>query len=112
NARVSQLLGREVQFDEPFSSATYNMYRTGTSLFYPDDELPIYAARETGQQVPPADDIAIIGDIGQTDLLISAAPIFDANGNQRAIVAAFQDISNLRSMENTMQENLRETVLL
>lgn len=112
NARVSQLLGQTVRFNEPFNSSTYNMYRTGTNLFYPNDELPMYLVRETGEQVEPADDVAIIGDITRTDLLISAAPIFDANGNQRAIVAAFQDISNLRSMENTMQENLRETVLL
>ena len=112
NGRVTQLLGQEVRFDEPFSSATYNMYRTGTNLFYPDDELPMYTARDTGSQVPPADDVAILGGIGQTDLFISAAPIFDERGNQRAIVAAFQDISTLRSMENTMQENLRETVLL
>jgi len=112
NARVPLLLGQPVKFNEPFNSATYNMYRTGTNLFYPDDELPMYLARETGAQVDPADDVAIIGDLTRTDLLISAAPIYDANGNQRAIVAAFQDISNLRSMENTMQENLRETVLL
>ena len=28
------------------------------------------------------------------------------------LVAAFQDISNLRSLENTLQENLRETISL
>jgi GAF domain-containing protein/CheY-like chemotaxis protein len=112
NKRVEELLGQEIQYGKPFDSETYQLYRTGTQLFYPDDELPIVKARDERQQAAPADDVAIFGDIGQTDLLVSAAPIFDAEENMLYIVVAFQDISTLRSMENTMQDNLRETVLL
>lgn len=113
NEMVSIVLGQALQMNEPFTAEAYHIYRTGTNLNYPNDELPMYAARDLGREVPPADDVAIIMEEGlQTDLLISAAPIFNAKGEQEAIVAAFQDISTLRSMENTMQENLRETVLL
>ena len=112
NKRVEELLGREIAYGIPFSSATYELYRTGTNLFYPDEELPIVNARNERQQVAPADDVAIFHEIGHTDLLVSAAPIFDAQDKMLYIVVAFQDISTLRSMENTMQDNLRETVLL
>jgi len=111
NERTEELLGRALDYNKPFTATAYNMYRTGTNLLYPNEDLPIYRAQRENQQVL-GDDIAIIHEITQTDLLISAAPIFDADGTQRAIVTAFQDISTLRSMENTMQENLRETVLL
>lgn len=112
NQQVEQLLGQVVHFDEPFNSEMYNLYRTGTDLIYPDSEMPIYVARQTGQEVMPVDDIAVVYDGGQTDLLMSAAPIFDSAGVPHAIVVAFQDISTLRSMESTIQENLRETILL
>lgn len=113
NEVVSQLLGQPLKMDEPFTAEAYNIHRTGTNLHYPNEELPIQAARDTGREVLPADDVTIFHEQGyQTDMLVSAAPIFNSQGQQESIVAAFQDISTLRSMENTMQENLRETVLL
>ena len=112
NDQVSQLLGQAVRFDEAFSAKAYNIYRAGTDLYYPDRDLPIFAARETRQEVAPVDDISVIHENGQIDLLMSAAPIFDAGGQPQAIVSAFQDISTLRGMERTIQENLRETILL
>lgn len=111
NDRLEELLGRPVQYHEAFKASTYNMFRTGTQLFYPDEELAIYQAQRMNRPML-GDDIAILHDYGQTDLLLTAAPIYNPDGTQRSIVAAFQDISTLRSMENTMQENLRETVLL
>lgn len=111
NDSASRLLGREIDFEQPFSAEYYQLYRTGTNLLYPDDELPVYAAAEAGESIM-ADDVALIRGNYQMDLLLNAAPIFDPRGNITAIVAAFQDISNLRSLENTLQENLRETVSL
>ena len=109
NEGVADLIGREINMQEPFSSEYYNLYRTGTDTYYPDDELPIFTAIDTGIS-QMADDLAMIEEGFQIDLLLNAAPIFDNEGNQTAIVAAFQDISNLRSLEQTLQENLRETV--
>jgi GAF domain-containing protein/DNA-binding response OmpR family regulator len=109
NDNITSLLGREVNMGEPFSAEMYNIYRTGTESYYPDSDLPILTSIQSGMN-QMADDLAYIDENYQIDLLLSAAPIFDANGNSTAIVAAFQDISNLRSLEQTLQENLRETV--
>lgn len=109
NDSIANLFGREVNMDEPFSAITYKLYRTGTDTHYPEDELPIVLATQTGLS-EMVDDLALIEDDYRIDLLLSAAPIFDSEGNQTAIVAAFQDIRNLRSLEQTLQENLRTTI--
>jgi len=109
NDNIAGLLGRDIDMSEPFSAESYNIYRTGTDSYYPDSDLPIFTSIQSGMN-QMADDLAYVNDNYQMDLLLSAAPIFDAQGNQSAIVAAFQDISNLRSLEQTLQENLRETV--
>lgn len=111
NDQAKIYLGREIDLEMPFSSAGYNLFRTGTNIHYPHDELPVFAAKATGDLVL-RDDVAVIMDGMQIDLLLNAAPIRDANGDITAIVATFQDISNLRALEYTLQENLRETIAL
>ncbi|MFW5691742.1 MAG: GAF domain-containing protein, partial [Chloroflexota bacterium] len=111
NDQASALLRKEINLDEQFSVEAFNLYRTGTQLFYPEQELPISIALATGQEAS-TDDIAIITDKIQTDLLMNAAPITDRDGQVSSIVVAMQDITSLRSLENTLQENLRETVSL
>jgi GAF domain-containing protein/DNA-binding response OmpR family regulator len=112
NERAEYLLGRAVDMDAPFASALYNIVRTGTNSIYPDEDLPIYLVAQTGKQ-SSSDDIAIgLPDGSEIDLLINAAPIVDAAGEMSAIVAAFQDITALRSLENSLQQNLRETIAL
>lgn len=112
NAQAESLLGKPINYGEPFSVPYYNLLRTGTNVHYPQDELPIFVVPQIdGQSF--SDDIAAIHDDGsQTDLLLNAAPVRDARGNITAIVAAFQDISNLRGLENALQNNLRETIAL
>ncbi|MCU0513611.1 MAG: GAF domain-containing protein [Anaerolineae bacterium] len=110
NERVQDLLGQPIDYTLPFTAAHYNMYRTGTNLFYPDDDLPIYTARDQDRPMFCDDVAIIINGHHHSDLLLNAAPIYDTRGQMLAIVTAFQDISNLRSLENTLQENLRETV--
>jgi GAF domain-containing protein/CheY-like chemotaxis protein len=111
NDRVSELLQQPIDFEQPFAAARYNLYRTGTNLFYPDEELPTYTAKLQNRPIS-SDDVAVILPDFRTDLLLNAAPIYDHHGAIRAIVVAIQNISNLRSLENTLQENLRETVSL
>lgn len=112
NGQIQDFLGRPVDDDLAFSPEAYNLYRTGTNLHYPTDELPITSCRRTG--LPAfSDDVSVITDNGhQTDLLINAAPITNNDGDVVSIVAAFENISNLRSLENTLQDNLRETISL
>jgi GAF domain-containing protein/DNA-binding response OmpR family regulator len=110
NSQAEQLLGRSIASDRPFNLVDYNIYRTGTNVHYPLREMPIFAVTDTPLQV---DDVAVLVPNGmQNDLLVNAAPIFDRAGGVQAIVAAFTDISNLRGLENTLQENLRDTIAL
>lgn len=112
NAQASRLLGVPLDYDHPFEAAAYNLYRTGTSVHYPAQELPIYVAAESGGEYF-SDDLVVIHEDGtRTDLLLNAAPILDERGHVTTIVAVFQDISNLRSLENALQDNLRETIAL
>ncbi len=111
NRKIEALLGQDIDLDSPFSIEFYNLYRTGTQLLYPEDEMPIFIALREGQ-LYSSDDVAVIAGDTQIDLLIDAAPILNSSGQVTSIVAAFSDISNLRSLENTLQENLRETVQL
>lgn len=111
NDRIEEYLGYSIDSQIPFDATTYHLIRTGTNMHYPKEEMPVFVAL---QEDRPAfsDDIAVVLPDGQLDLMINAAPIHDTTGRTTAIVAAFQDISNLRSLEATLQENLRETVAL
>lgn len=113
NLQAEQLLGDMLDYDQPFDIARYRMYRTGTDQLYPEAEMPIFVSASSRVSAS-ADDIAILMPNGdyETNLLINAAPITDSAGAVTAIVAAFQDITPLRSLENTLQQNLRETIAL
>jgi GAF domain-containing protein/DNA-binding response OmpR family regulator len=112
NPQAEQLLANKLRMDEPFTASTYNMYRTGTETPYPNSELPILIALETGEPAT-SDDVTIQHPDGYPmSLLINAAPIRDENGEVSAIVVAFQDITTLRALEDTLQSNLRETIVL
>lgn len=111
NAQAEVLLGKPINFAVPFDVKDYNLIRTGTNVHYPEAELPINVAAVSGT-ASFGDDIAVVHDDFQNDLLLNAAPIFDGRGNVNAIVAAFQDISNLRGLENTLQNSLREQIAL
>ncbi len=112
NDPVVEYLGRPVDENLPFTAARYAIYRTGTTLHYPNDELPIVIAQATGEAVL-ANDLTIITEDGHfADLLMNAAPIRNAAGEVVNIVVALEDISNLRALENNLQDNLRETISL
>ena len=112
NPQAEQLLGGVLRLDEPFTASAYKMYRTGTATPYPDDELPIAVALES-RAPASSDDVTIDHPDGYPlSLLINAAPILDASGEVSAVVVAFQDITTLRALEDTLQSNLRETIVL
>jgi GAF domain-containing protein/DNA-binding response OmpR family regulator len=112
NNEAELLLGREIDYEMMFTVETYNLYRTGTDSLYPVAEMPIYLALSS-EEAAFADDVSIFHQNGrETDLLINAAPFKNASGDIEAIIVAFQNISTLRSLENTLQDNLRETIAL
>ncbi len=112
NSQIETLLGRPISTDQPFSSVLYNLYRTGTQMNYIDTELPIFIAAQEGVMAF-SDDLVVSHEDGtQIDLLMNAAPVFDSKGNVISIVAAIENISSLRGLENALQDNLRETIAL
>ncbi|MAS35308.1 MAG: hypothetical protein CL610_14945 [Anaerolineaceae bacterium] len=112
NRQIERLLGKPVSTTEPFTAQYYNLYRTGTQLHYADNELPIVQAAQHGDLVFADDIVAIHEDGSQVDLLLNAAPIHEPDGSISMIVAAFENISSLRGLENALQDNLRETIAL
>ncbi|MBW4438053.1 MAG: GAF domain-containing protein [Pleurocapsa minor GSE-CHR-MK-17-07R] len=112
NAQAEQLLGQPVLYDQPFTPELYNLQRAGSQGLYPVDELPVFAAARSGQP-EMGDDIVVLYPNGDSiALLMNAAPLKDGAGHITSIIAAFEDISALRSLENTLQENLQETITL
>ena len=112
NAQIEQLLGRRIDRSLAFTAADYNLYRTGTQLFYADEELPTAVSRQTGELAFADDIVTIQPDGSRIDLLLNAAPIRDSDGEITMIVASFENISSLRGLENALQDNLRETIAL
>ena len=112
NKQIEDMLGQSIVFDQAFSAEAYRLYRSGTDGFYPEEDLPIVLATEA-KELASSDDITVTRNDGaQADLLMNAVPIINADGSISAIITAFQDISTLRSLERTLEGNLRETVTL
>jgi GAF domain-containing protein/response regulator RpfG family c-di-GMP phosphodiesterase len=112
NQQIERLLGQPISMTEPFSAAYYNLFRTGTQLHYADEELPIFLAAQMGDLMFADDIVAVHRDGTQMDLLLNAAPIREPDGTISMIVAAFENISSLRGLENALQDNLRETIAM
>ncbi|MBZ0293671.1 MAG: GAF domain-containing protein, partial [Anaerolineae bacterium] len=115
NEQAALLLGCPVSMEEPFTAERYNLYRSGTDLLYPDEELPIGNLLSLQGMAGAifADDLMVRdGDEDRIDLLMNAAPLLDVDGNITHIVAVIEDISSLRGLESALQDNLRETVTL
>jgi GAF domain-containing protein/DNA-binding response OmpR family regulator len=112
NEQAASLLGEALVRLEPLSVETYHLLVSGSSAPYKEDNLPFRRAARTGLPAS-ANDVALLRDDGQEfDLLITAAPLVDARGTVSAIVTAFQDISGLRALERTLENNLRSTLAL
>ncbi len=108
NEEAVRLLRHAIDSTAPFDPTIYRLVRSGSHQPYPANELPIYASGSA-----QIDDVAVLHDDGrETALLMDAAPLFDARGVLSAVVVAFTDISVLRVLENTLQDNLRDTVAL
>lgn len=110
NAQVEQLLGQRIDMSRRFTPEDYGM-RNSNGELYPEEELPIFYAKDEPGQVDDAWVVHAKNDV-RVDLLVNAAPIFDVRGEVSAIVATFTDISNLRRLESTLQENLNDTITL
>ncbi|MCC7446039.1 MAG: GAF domain-containing protein [Anaerolineae bacterium] len=105
NGLARELLG----LDQP---QPYARVHTDTDEPFTDDEFPTNQVLAT-RQAMLAEDITIVRPSGERiDLIANAAPILDAEGNLISSVAVFQDVTELRELQNVLQNSLRETTSL
>src|SRR5690606_32867495 len=109
NELARELLGERA--DMRFTVENYQLFRSGTQDPYPENNLCVFVTQQSGE---PAfnDDIALQTEYGMVDLLLSAAPVANVSGSSNAIVMTFSDISNLRTLERSLQDVLNETVTI
>jgi GAF domain-containing protein/CheY-like chemotaxis protein len=109
NESAAQLLGRAIDFAQPFSAAQYSLHESDSDDIFRDDDLPPMLALSQGRTVS-RDDITMILPDKRVDLVIGAAPIANRYGEVTAIVTSLQDVSSLRVLENDLQRRLQEQV--
>lgn len=72
---------------------------------YAADELPIQRAMATGQPVRDAQLDFCFADGRRVQVMGSAVPLIDAEGKARGAIAAFLDITKLRTAEGALRNN-------
>jgi len=90
----------------------YAQIHTGTEMPYAEGEFPPERVLSTKEPIY-AEDMTVVSPTGERiDLIVNAAPIFDQENKLLSAVAVFQDVSELRELENVLQDSLRETTSL
>jgi PAS domain S-box-containing protein len=87
---------------------SYEVFRNGIQL-NPED-LPAQIAASTGEKVEETEIDLVFSDGRIVNLLISAVPLFDYNGNVRGSITAGMDVTNFRLIEKSLrmsEERLR-----
>lgn len=110
NDRALMLLGEGASLSQ--LAKEERLYRTDTAELFPLDEIPAFQALQSGTPSYSEELSIRLPDGGAINVMSNAAPIFDAAGNVSAVVTVFQDISELRELQNALQETLRETTAL
>lgn len=108
NQALSDLMG--IAPGENFSKSTdcagaqsYDLYRNGHVI--PPEELPIQRSIESRKAVAISElEIRRHADGKTTQIMGSATPLFDSDGNVRGSVAAFFDVSARKKMEDLLRE--------
>lgn len=82
-------------------SEVFEMYVAGTDVFYPDLSKPVYLALE-GRSVT-VDDMEIKRPEGRIRIELSAAPIFDDEGDVSFAILVFKDITARKKAEEALR---------
>ncbi len=104
NQRARELLGLDSL--QPFEAV-----HTSTGLSFTSEEQPVLRALEEGMPVRAEDMTLLDSDGNRIDLLVDAVPLL-RGGEIVGAVAVYQDVTELRELENVLQESLRETTSL
>jgi signal transduction histidine kinase/ActR/RegA family two-component response regulator len=100
-------LGRNVsRSGADAASLPFRTLRDGREL--DREELPMQVACRTGREVRDFEMTLAFDDGRQLDLMVSAAPLFDAEGEVRGAIGAHVDITKLKSAQRTLDESSRQ----
>jgi PAS domain S-box-containing protein len=106
NEASFNLLGRGILPEANSSTITkvYDLYKTGTNIPYPNEDLPLVVAMSGVSK--HVDDIEVMKPDGtRTALEAFGSPIRDNKGNIWAGLVSFQDITERKFNENTIRES-------
>jgi PAS domain S-box-containing protein len=106
NEASFNLLGRGILPDAHSSTITkvYNLYKTGTDIPYPNEELPLVVAMSGVSK--HVDDMEVMKPDGtRTALEVHGSPIIDDKGNIWASLVSFQDITERIKKEKELRES-------
>jgi PAS domain S-box-containing protein len=105
NAAAREILGAGIvpglHVDD--SPTVYQAYVAGQSEIYPLERLPL--ARALGGEVAVAHDMEIRQPDKVVPLEVAARPIHDSAGNVIAAIAAFQDVTDRKHMEEALRSS-------
>jgi PAS domain S-box-containing protein len=106
NEASFNLLGRGILPEANSSTITkvYDLYKTGTNIPYPNEDLPLIVAMSgVSKQV---DDMDVVKPDGtRTALEVFGSPIRDENDNIWASLVSFQDITERKKSEKALEES-------
>ncbi len=110
NEQAQRLLGEHTNLLQLAAENRLLIADSGES--FPLDDVPALRAIATGT-TSYSEDMAIrLADGGLVYVMSNAAPILDASGRVSTVVTVFQDITELRDLQNALQDSLRETTAL
>ncbi|HVO42508.1 MAG TPA: GAF domain-containing protein, partial [Aggregatilineales bacterium] len=90
----------------------YQLVHTNSGTPYAPDDFPPLRVLNTGVPVHSEDMTVIRADGQRTDLIVNATTTHTVSGEIISAVAVFQDVTELRELEDVLQESLRETTTL
>lgn len=111
NDRVVTMLGEGIK-SGPFAEDTYPIRQADTHQVYSPEEFPIAQALKENRTITDENVMVEQPSGYQINLLVSAAPIQDDQGQITAVVAVFQEITEIRELEKALQSSLSETTAL
>ncbi len=105
NEASFNLLGRGILPEAHSSTITkvYDLYKTGTNIPYPNEDLPLVVAMNGISK--HVDDIDVLKPDGtRTTLEVFGSPIRDQKGKIWASLVSFQDITERKNAEDALKE--------
>ena len=106
NEASFNLLGRGILPEANASTITqvYDLYKTGTNIPYPNEELPLVMAMSGVSK--HVDDMDVVKPDGtRTSLEVFGSPIQDENGSIWASLVSFQDITHRKKADLALLES-------